>query len=305
MTTTDLMGIPVSLDCDAHDHASRLAAAQANPAEGQRVYLNTLAVWAVHTYCQWLGIDTAPSEGDSWQPGLAALLDVADLPIVGMGRLECRPVLPGERSFRLPLAAMGDRLGCVAVQFFDTLDRVELVGFLPPLPAESAVDEPITIAIEDLLPLIALLNALHPVANLRQWLEGLLDGPTWQAPEQLLATTRYRPTPAAARSVCQAKSIALGESGQPTVVLVVQVSAETAAVEQLTVRLRVYPASSKALLPRLRVAVLDEWGDVLLENQTQPDAVYTELVLADCQPGEQFSVRMTYRSLSVVEEFMV
>ncbi|MBE9108889.1 DUF1822 family protein [Nodosilinea sp. LEGE 07298] len=305
MTAIELVGLPVALDREAHDHAARLAAEQATPAEGRRVYLNTLAVWAVHTYCQWLDIATAVSEGDSWQPGLAALLDGADLSIVGVGRLECRPVWPGERSFTLPPEALDDRIGCVAVQFFDTLDRVELVGFLPPLPDDFTVVEPLTVSIDDLLPLDALLNALHPVANLRQWLEGLLDSPTWQPPEQLLATTRYRPSlPATAQTISQAKPITLGESAQ-LVVLVVQVIA-AAAADHLTVRLRLYPASSKALLPRqINVVVLNDLGDVLLETETQADAVYTELVLTDCQPGEQFSVRITYRSASAIEEFMV
>ncbi|HEY9889531.1 MAG TPA: DUF1822 family protein, partial [Candidatus Obscuribacterales bacterium] len=260
MTRTDVVGMPVSLDASAHDQAARLAAEQVSPAVGRRVYLNALAVWAVHTYCGWLGVASEVDQGDGWQPGLAAVLDVADLEITGVGRLECRPVLPGATSFTVPLEAMCDRIGYVAVQFNDQLDSVELLGFLPPFAPDQRLEPP-TVALSELQSMDALVNAIYAVPVLREWLEGLFHQPDWQAPERLLAT-RHRPTvalpvaslavtseEAATPVVSQAKRLTLGKSSGQSIILVVQVAAPQAG-DSLTVRLRLYPASSRSPLPR-------------------------------------------------------
>lgn len=308
MNHTDVVGMPVALDARAHDQAARLAAEQMSPAVGRRVYLNALAVWAVHTYCRWLGVASEIGQGDSWQPGLAAVLDVADLEIARVGRLECRPVLPGATSFTVPLEAMGDRIGYVAVQFSDQLDSVELLGFLPPFAPDQPLLEPPTVALNDLQSLDALINAIYAVPVLWEWLEGLFHQPDWQAPERLLATRHCPPAPLAEIAtpvVSQAKCLTLGKSSGQSIILVVQVAAPQGG-DSLTVRLRLYPASSRSPLPRqLSMAVLDELGAVLSANTTQDEMVFTELELIDCHPGEQFSVKISHQDASVIEEFVV
>ena len=130
MNSTKTAGLTVPLGSLAHALARPFAAEQITPQKGKKTYLNTLAIYAVHTYLKWLQIETEISQGDSWHPLKRALFDVADLVIPGVGKLECRPVLPGETAFSLPPEVTEDRIGYVAVQFNERLNEVQLLGFV-------------------------------------------------------------------------------------------------------------------------------------------------------------------------------
>jgi hypothetical protein len=307
MMSLNLNQLMIPLDRPGFARAHHLAAQQATVAKGKQVYLNTLAVWAVHTYLTWLGIESDPAAGEGWQTSLSTVLDGADLMVPGVGRLECRPVLPGTPSFTIPLEATCDRIGYVAVQFHDSLDTVELLGFLEPFPADSPCLEPPVIALDDLLPLDALLNALHPINNLRQWLQGMGAQDRWQSPRLLVATSRGS-TAEPGPGVSQARRIDLGESLQQAVVLVIGVRPTQpntdGQADSLTVRLSLYSPRGVDHLPRqLRVSILSDLGLVLREARTREEDLEIGLELTDCRPGEQFSVVLTLGGVSVVEEF--
>lgn len=129
MNTNEIALLEVPLGIEAHRLARQFAAEQYTPQKRKQVYLNTLAVYAVHRYLQWLQVDTDLSCSDSWHPVLRNRWDVADLFIPGIGKLECRPVLPGETAFALPLEVTEDRIGYIGVQFSEQLDYVQLLGF--------------------------------------------------------------------------------------------------------------------------------------------------------------------------------
>jgi hypothetical protein len=104
----------------------------------EKVYLNTLAVYAVESFLQEAGIDTHWAASDSWQPSLATPIDVADLEVVGVGKIECRPVLLDRAvPVELPLTAVADRLAYVAVGFGAMLDRAQLLGFVYEYPPNT------------------------------------------------------------------------------------------------------------------------------------------------------------------------
>ena len=65
MMSLDLKYITIPLDRAGFEQADLLASEQATVEQGKRVYLNTLAVWAVHTYLGWVGIESEPFLGDS------------------------------------------------------------------------------------------------------------------------------------------------------------------------------------------------------------------------------------------------
>ena len=130
MNTAQEPYITVPLDRESYTIAEKFAAQQTTPKLGKQVYLNTLAVYAVHSYLNWLRIPTDLPGSDSWHPELQVLSDVADLLIPGIGKLECCPVLPGETSFLRSSEITEDRIGYVAVQFGETLDQVKLLGFV-------------------------------------------------------------------------------------------------------------------------------------------------------------------------------
>jgi hypothetical protein len=101
--------------------------------QGDRVRLNTLAVLAVRFYLQFHHIDTDVACGDAWNPAIRSIEDVADLPITGMGLLECRPILPGQDTIELPLETWSDRMGYVLVEIDEPNHMARLLRFAEPV----------------------------------------------------------------------------------------------------------------------------------------------------------------------------
>ncbi len=157
-TTETPYYITVPLEREAHRLARQFATEQITSEKGKQVYLNTLAVYGVSSYLKYLQIKTDFSQGQSWQTGMRALFNVADLFLPGIGKLECRPLLPGEIACSLPLEVKEDRIGYVIVQFSEHLDSVQLLGFVK---GADICEDSEQILIADLQPLDALLEALN------------------------------------------------------------------------------------------------------------------------------------------------
>jgi hypothetical protein len=142
MNSTEAPRLTVPLGTEAHRLAKQLATEtlQLAPASikrevAKRVYLNTLAVYAVYSYLKWQAYEPQLEQGDSWQPIICARWDVADLVLPGIGKLECRPLWFGESAIAIPLEATEERIGYVAVQFEEQLNSAKLLGFVPSVEA--------------------------------------------------------------------------------------------------------------------------------------------------------------------------
>ncbi|MEG5052762.1 MULTISPECIES: DUF1822 family protein [unclassified Microcoleus] len=157
-SSTILPPFAVSLELTAHRWAEHLAAQQTSPAKGKRVYLNSLAVFAVSRFLESMGIETDLQAGDSANLALCGLLNATDLVLPGMGNIECLPVLPGEQFLNLTGEFREDLIGYVAVQFAERLDAVQLLGFIKNNQAEELLEQ---VAIADLLPLDYLIEQLN------------------------------------------------------------------------------------------------------------------------------------------------
>jgi|GEM_PF-5408287 len=177
MTINAASILEIPLGTTAHDLAGKFATEHPDPQTSKQIYLNTLAVYAVHRYFTWLDIDSHPNRSDSWNPALRNHLNVADLQIADIGKLECCPILPGQARFSIPTPAREDRLGYIAVQFNEQLDCVQLLGFAP---ASNVALAPAQLLLDKLQPLDALLahlerqsSALPPfvqdVINVGRW----------------------------------------------------------------------------------------------------------------------------------------
>ncbi|MEZ2278372.1 MAG: DUF1822 family protein [Microcoleus sp.] len=154
---TYLLEIP--LEQTARNLALQFASEQANPQKGKRVYFNTLAVWAVNYFLEWMELETDIDGGDSWHPGMRAVLDVADLVLPGIGKIECCPVMLGETAISLP-EVRENRIAYLAVQFAEPFDKVKLLGFIP---AVEIVDETEAISLVNLQPIEKLLDYLYEI----------------------------------------------------------------------------------------------------------------------------------------------
>ena len=168
MNIAELPLLTVPLELKAHELARQLAAVQSTVQKGKRVYLNALAVYAVHSYLKWLPIETDLNCSDSFNPAKTALANVADLVITGIGSLECRPVLPGETTILLPEEVIENRIGYVGVQFSDRLDSVQLLGFAPSLDSSNP---PQQIAVAELMPIDTLIEQISRLEEALAFLE--------------------------------------------------------------------------------------------------------------------------------------
>ncbi len=320
MNSTQSRHLTVPLGKDAHRLALQFASEQATPLKGKQVYLNTLAVYAVHRYLKWLPVETTLTQGDSWHPGVRAIFDVADLVLPNIGKLECRPVLPGEVAFELPVEVTTDRIGYVAVQFNRQLDSVQLLGFAP---ANTSSEQRKEIPVAELQSIDALIDNIHyssinPVqnravkpetllVNLRQWLEGIFNE-DWQPAglvlRRNLRSTTHRGLDAEPCSVSRAKVINLGRQLPPqALVLLVQLT--HTATEVVDIRLRLYPGDDSVHLPpNLQLIVLDEAGTACLEAQSRSADDWMQLEFS-CQDEERFNVTVVLGEISITEQFVV
>ena len=166
---TYLLEIP--LEQTARNLALQFASEQANPQKGKRVYFNTLAVWAVNYFLEWMELETDIDGGDSWHPGMRAILDVADLVLPGIGKIECCPVMLGETAISLP-EVRENRIAYLAIQFAEPFDKVKLLGFIP---AVEIVDETEEISLTNLKPIEELLDYLDRIELAIPLLQGEID----------------------------------------------------------------------------------------------------------------------------------
>ncbi|MFN6460304.1 MAG: DUF1822 family protein [Nostoc sp. DedVER02] len=301
MTNTQPHTLSVPLPKNAHRWAEEFAAQQDNPEKGKQVYLNTLAVYAVHSYLKWLNVETALNQGDSWHRALRAIFDVADLVLPGVGKLECRPVLPGEATIVLPPTMTQERIGYVGVQFSQQLDSVELLGFLP---AREMTESSAILQIAQLQSFDSLFEIIYRrtlLINLRQWVTGIFET-DWQSPELVFAnnfrsnSTIIRSSP---NSISRAKVINL----KSQVLLLLQLTSTDS--EVFDIRLRVYPGDDSIHLPpNLQMIVLDEAGNTGMEVQARSADDWMQLEFS-CQHEEKFSVKIVLGETSLTEEFVV
>lgn len=311
--TTASPPLTLFLDQQTHHYARQFAAEQATPSRGKQVYLNTLAVCAVRSYLQCLSIPTALDRGDCWHPEMRAIFDLADLVLPRIGKLECRPILPETETLALPAEATENRIGCVAVRMEESLDRVQLLGFLP---ARAIAPSPEPIPLSALQSLDVLIDTLHRWqrgVDFRQWFEGIF-APEWQPVELLLAGRLLRTVSSppreseaaetAAKSISRGKLLGFdGDESQQSVILIVKTTERSP--EETHICVGVYPLREGDRLPsQLQVTILDASKASCLAARAKDADDWIQLEFS-CTPQESFSTQVTLGEVSLVEQFTV
>lgn len=319
MNSIETPRLTVPLGSEAHAIARQFSAEQATPQKGKKTYLNTLAVYAVHSYLKWLQIETDLSQGDSWHPSSRALFDIADLVLPDCGKLECRPVLPGETTFSLPPEVTEDRIGYVAVQFSERLTSVQLLGFVRAIDTSNP---PQQLLIAELQPLDVLLdcipvNVIDEQPVLSRWLVNNFSA-GWQTVEALFSTEAEE-LAFSFRSVDTLREIkpnepAVGVTGGKLIDLGTQLASSLVALivaiapvadDKMDISVRVYPAGGEICLPpSLQLIVLDESGATCMEAQARNADSWMQLEFSG-EPGEPFSVKLALGDVSITEYFVI
>lgn len=335
MNNTKLPHVIIPLGNEAHRFAQQFAAQQAKPQKGKGVYLNTLAVYAVHSYLKWLQIETSLVESDSWHPGKRAVFDVADLVLPDIGKLECRPVLPGEIACHLPPEVTDNRIGYVGVQFNESLSEVQLLGFASAVDPDNPPEELKLTEFQSIDALIDCIDQLKKVTdhtsskqeistdtispqkttvNLNRWLQNVFEG-SWQSLDSLVNQGNiawgFRSAIQVANKTSEhpeaiikgVKLIDLGiQLASHPVALVVTLVPETN--QKINIILQVHPMSQTYLPHYTRLTVFDESGANFLEAQARSADNFIQLQFSGV-PGEYFSVEVALGVASITEEFAI
>ena len=291
----------------------------AQPQKRKQVYLNTLSVQAVKFYLTCLGIETHLEKGESWNPVLQVLADIADLWVSNLGRLECRPVLPEQSDWRVPVEVWSERIGYLFVQVDTALTEADILGFLPQLDGEIVTLN----QLQSLDDFPAYLDQLHhkqsvssAEVRLRRWLAQVIDD-GWTSLEALIAEWRERdlafnfriPRPKAeliepaTTGVKQGKFLTLGQESEEQILFIVGIApVQDSVAFKITVEL--YPARNQAYLPPyLHLIVMDETNTPVLQAEgRQSEGLEFQF---SGEPGERFSVQINLNQLTMTEQFEI
>jgi hypothetical protein len=299
----------VPLSSSAHHLAEQFRRQQSSQKKAKQVYLNTLAVSAVNFYLRCMGVETDWEGSQSRNPVMLSILDVADVQIPNLGKLECRPVLPQDKVVHIPLEVWSDRIGYVAVQFDQSLKQATLLGF-----SQTAGSGELPISqlrsLEDLLEYLRQIKQPEPAktrVNLSQWFENIFES-GWQQIEALLGTQpanlalSLRSTPEA--GVLRGKLIDLGIQHQGQAVILV-VALTPLHEQEMDISVEVHPKSGQTYLPpNLQLMVLDNLGDAVMEAIARSANSNIQLQFSG-SPGERFSVKVALGDVSVSENFVI
>lgn len=316
--TTPLTFIgPIS--ASAHRQAEHLSRQQATPEKGEQVRLNTLAVSFVNSYLQCMGFSIDLEASDSLNPVQQTLMDVADLELKDLGKLECRPVMKDTQVIYVPPEVQSNRIGYVAVQISKSFREATLLGFVKEVTTDLLPISQLQ-PLEDLLEYLENLTSIKLVelvsqplppnknlSKLKQWLENMFET-GWQEVETLLCTQPAQPV-LSPRSVnkpfaCRGKLMVLGQQiTAQAVVIAVTITPENE--QSMDIIVEVHPTSGQTYLPPdLQLMVLDFEGAAVMEAHTRSTNKNVQLQFSG-EVGERFSVKVALGDTSVVEDFII
>ncbi|MEM8723250.1 MAG: DUF1822 family protein [Cyanobacteria bacterium P01_G01_bin.39] len=95
----------------------------------ERVYLNSLAVYAVDFYLKFLGFEAELDQSNSQDKLMLQLLTEADLPVINIGRFECISVEENVESCEISPDVSFDRIGYIIVKLSASRTEAVILGF--------------------------------------------------------------------------------------------------------------------------------------------------------------------------------
>lgn len=303
MAETLTFNVPLSFE--AHAIAERLRQQQPNLRKAKQVYLNTLAVYAVDFYLRCMGFETDWAASDSRNLALVRSMDVADLQVKHVGRLECRPVLPQADVCAIPPEVQSDRIGYVAVCLDQALKQATLLGFTQTAAQSIPLNQ-----LQSLETLLAYCNQRRctetEVVNLRSWFGGAAEA-TWLTLEELFNLERVELAVGFrndALAISRGQQINLGmQVTEQSVALVVTLPPK--ATSEIDIRVQVYPMGDQPHLPPgLKLFVMDETNRVVLDTFSREADNLIQLEFSAVLE-ERFSIAIALGDCTVRQTFVI
>jgi hypothetical protein len=318
MNGNNISSFTITLDRTAHEWAAKFAAGQTSIAKGRQIYLNTLAVCAVRQYlscvCQ-LDLDLSP--GDSWQVERQSIMNVADLVIPNVGKIECLPVLPNINEILLSPETIDARIGYVIVQFSESLNSVEILGFIAK-PDSGIISVDRLQSLDDLLDLIY----SNRINNLSEFLAGIL-GIGWEPIDNLMEIDvqnapesrefALRNTIVGVPSNSSYDSIRGFTAGKminlqakiANIPLLLLIGLNAESDGQVNVKIRLHSGDGVPVLPANIELALRSINDDLLSQVQYPKAMnFIQLQSFKLQPGTEFKIQVALGNDRFTESFI-
>lgn len=303
--------VPLSLE--ARNTAEEFRRQHRNPEKGKQVYLNTLAVSAVKYYLRCMGWETDWQGSLSYNPFMQGLMDIADLEVPNLGKLECRPALASSQIIFVPPEVARNRIGYLAVQLDESFKTATILGFV------KSVTNNGDILISELESLSCFLSYLHQIkesktlkteVNLSQWFENLFES-SWMALEEIFIGLDQRKF--ALRSVIserktrvvRAKIIDLGlQLSNRSVVLLVAI--KRLSEHKVEILVQLHPNNGKTYLPsNLRLNLLLKSGEIIQAVQSRSNDNLIQLKRFRCYSGKSFNIQVCDGDFTIEETFVI
>ena len=307
--------VPISLS--ERTLAEQFRSQHRSPEKAKQVYLNTLAVSAVKFYLRCMKVETNWSASLSWNPAMQAVMDVADLQVIGQGKIECLAVLPGEKVIHIPPEVCSDRIGYVAVQLDESLREATLLGFIKMVSEGNLVPLSELRSLEEfILQLSQTSEKQKPPIHLSKWLMNVVDI-GWQTIESLLipqaaeraftfrSAEESLPQKAESSTISVQKGILVDlgrQSESKPIALIVELI--PICEQEINIFVKVCPTNSQKYLPEeLEVMVLDDLGTPVMQA-TARNTKSIQLNFSS-EVGERFSIKVALGNVNFIETFLV
>ena len=301
--------IPLSLE--AHEKANQRKKGISNTENAKKIYLNTLATYAVKYYLDCMGFETNFSDADNNNPWMLSLIDLADLELKNVGKIECRPVLPDAEYLEIPSEVRSNRVAYVAVQFNQTLKEAKILGFTTQTLAKVPLSQ--LESVDNLLDYLTTKEKAAKV-NISQWLEGVFTA-GWLNVEEIFNPRELSLRFARNFSVTKCKKIDIGlQLNDESVVLVVKLNPKNKEITDIKnknkgeidiiVQVQADTERSVSLPPGLKLVVTDENGQEVDAAVSRLNDNWMDIELS-AELNEEFSVEIILGESKVTEDFVV
>lgn len=306
----------VPISSEIHSLAEQFRLLHSNPEKAKQVYLNTLAVSAVNFYLRCMGVETNWSASYKYNPVIQTMMDVADLEVIGLGKVECRPVLSDKKVVHIPAEVWSDRIGYVAVQFDRALREATLLGFSKTaLSGEIPINQLRSLE-EFILQLNEIPEKVKQPIHLSQWLMNIVDV-GWQTVESLLISqqselafrfrcaehTLAQRQAESTISVEKGRLLDLGQQSESKPIALV-VELIPVSEQEINICVKVFPVGRQKYLPEeLELMVLDDLGTSVMQA-TARSTKSIQLNFSS-ELGERFSIKVALSDVSFTEVFIV
>lgn len=314
MTSTSNLIVTVPLTHQQRQVAKLCRQRYADPIKSNRIYRQILALYAATFYTDCMSIATDIQASGICNPIEQLLTDVAELPIPGLGGLECALVEPAiadpdtvynqahTLTVQTSLEAFQNRLGYIAVGFSPTYHEAYLLGFRKTLSSDST-----TLAdwhsLEGLLTVLEHALTPTPLLRLRDWFQGQFSA-DWERLSEEFITQDTPPvqaiafrTPSIQPSIQRAKRLQFSDGHT----IALEVGVYPLSDQEIDVRVRLIPPLGAALPSDLSMMILDEMDEIVMQTQARGTSVLR--LEFSVEPEEIFKIKLQRKTLSLVETF--